>query len=248
MTPDTAMGGARGDFPSTLWTDIALTRENDEAKRRTAWEGLANAYWKPIYVYMRAAWSKSSEEAKDLTQDFFAWMMETGFPGRADPRRGRFRVFVKTALRHFLGNEARASHRLKRGGGRPVLMLDRSADDLSALELPGPAGGSPEEVLEKAWKAELLARARNILEEAFRREGKQVYYDLFRDCVLGASPGLTHAEAATKYAIAASDVNNHLMASKKRFREILTDLVAETVSGGDELRDELKELFGGTVP
>src|ERR1043165_2878931 len=136
-----------GRFPSTLWSRIRETGAADVSVRRAAWDELARKYWRPIYVYIRARWSRPPEEATDLAQDFFAWMMETEFPGRADPERGRFRIFVKTSVENYLKNDEFARRTLKRGGDRRILELDGLASNGAVVQIPDPAGRSPEEIL-----------------------------------------------------------------------------------------------------
>src|SRR5437867_240483 len=122
MDAGTELGGMRRDFPSTCWSRISAAFPEDLAARRAAVEDLSHRYWKPIYAYIRAKWGKTNEEAKDLTQDFFVWMMEGDFIDRADPSRGRFRAYVKVALQHYLSDEERRRQRLKRGGDREILL------------------------------------------------------------------------------------------------------------------------------
>src|SRR5947209_7892091 len=111
---DTNLDARGRDFPSTCWSRLldGFGSPDRSASRRAA-EELARNYWKPIYAYVRSAWSKSIEDAKDLTQGFFVWMMESDFLSRADPGRGRFRGFLKVALKHFLGMDERARGALK---------------------------------------------------------------------------------------------------------------------------------------
>jgi len=224
-------------FPSTLWTQILNVGETDAGKRRAAWEELASRYWKPVYVHIRAQWTRADEEALDLTQSFFAWMIETEFPARADPRRGRFRHFLKSALENFLRMDARARARLKRGGDRRFISLEGAS-------LPQAGNASPESAYDGAWKRELLVRAAALLKEKYRRRGKDVYFEVFRVCVLEDGPALSHAELAARHGISPTDVNNHLMDAKRNYREILKDLLAETVAGTSELDQEFRELFG----
>ena len=156
LDPDTSLGGvARRDFPTTAWSQLAAGAGADEPARRRALETLARGYWKPVYAYLRARRSLSNEDAKDLTQDFFAWMAETDFLARADRSRGRFRAFLKTALDHYLSHEQERRRALKRGGGQVLLAMD----DLPKAEIIDPRGRAPEEVLDEAWRAGLLTRA-----------------------------------------------------------------------------------------
>ena len=238
MTSEQASGRL---FPSTLWTQILSVDQSNADARRAAWEGLASRYWKPVHGYIRVRWSPSPEEALDLTQSFFAWMIETGFPSRADPHRGRFRYFLRAALENFLKMDARARERLKRGGDRRIVSLDAAG---AAIEIPEPDRSSPEAVFEGAWRRELLARAAGLLKEKCARRGKEVQYEIFQACALDDSAKASHAELAARHKISAVDVNNHVMEAKRAFREILKDLLSETVSGSEELQEEFRELFG----
>jgi RNA polymerase sigma-70 factor (ECF subfamily) len=242
LKTETVMGGPVYDFPSTLWCQITCAGDSDAQKRRSAWDGLAGKYWKPVYAYIRTKWAKTNEEAKDLTQDFFAWMMETDFTGRADPRRGRFRAFVRSALDNYVRMDQRHRNRRKRGGSHAIFQLqDSEAKD---WQVPDPAGRPAEEVLQDLWKGELLVRATRLLREAYEKEGKVSHFAVFQDYYLNPAPGVKHEEVAARHRISAADVNHYLMNGKQRFRAIVENLVAETVQGPEELREEMRELFG----
>jgi RNA polymerase sigma-70 factor (ECF subfamily) len=237
-----------GRFPSTLWSRIRETGSADLSVRRAAWDELARNYWRPIYVYIRAKWGRPQDEATDLAQDFFAWMMETQFPGRADPERGRFRIFVKSSLENYLRNDEYARRTQKRGGDRRILELDGLAAMGAVVQLLDPAGRSPEEILEGAWTAELLSRAARELEDILRREARENAFALFRDYYLAEGPELRHEDLAERYGISSSDVHNGLKHARQTYRRVLETLVAETVDGPEELREELQLLFGPRLP
>jgi RNA polymerase sigma factor (sigma-70 family) len=236
---DTSLGGR--DFPSTCWS--RFLGGFSTAAGKEAVESLAASYWKPIYAYIRTRWSKSNEDAKDLAQDFFLWMMESDFLARADRGRGRFRVFVKVALEHYLTDEARRRQAQKRGGDRGIFAIDGSPS--AEIGIAEAAGRMPDQILDDAWRAELFVRATQRLHEEFRAEGKDVVSGVFRDYYLSPSGDLNYREMAAKHGISEVDVSNHLMLAKRRFRAILTDLVAETVENEEDLQDELRTLFGG---
>ena len=238
--PDTTLGGAKRDFPNTRWSLLlgGLRGEGD-------WADLARLYWKPIYAYLRAKWAKSNEEAKDLTQDFFCWLLESDFLSKADPERGRFRAFVKVALKRYLQHDEERQGRQKRGGGVRILALEEKSGNLT---LPDPGARSPEEALDDAWRKELFDRAAERLEETLKRDGREVVFRVFRDYHLKESGELNYRDLAARYRISEVDVSNHLADAKRRLRSILMDFVAETVQGEAELRDELKALFGGMSP
>src|ERR1700732_4558116 len=121
--PDTAIGGARDRFPSTRLSLIESVSAGD-ALRSDALDQVAALYWKPVYKYIRLKWSKSNEEAKDLTQGFFASALERDFFQRFDPRKASFRTYLRMALDRFAANEHAAAHRQKRGSAVSITALD----------------------------------------------------------------------------------------------------------------------------
>jgi len=239
---DTEAGGDRRDFPTTAWSTF-LTGTLDGAAGRRAIETLADKYWKPVYSYIRAKWSKTNEDAKDRTQDFFVWMIESGFLNRADPARGRFRSFLKVALNHYLADIERMHRSIKRGGNATILAIGRGDDELPEIDVADPAGRTPEQLLDEVWRGEIFGRAVDQLESALKEEGRAVHFEVFRDYFLRNEEKIEYRELAQRYKIGTADVSNHLMYVKKRFRAILTDLVTETVQGTQELEAELKWLW-----
>ncbi len=233
---ETSLGGRQRDFPSTCWS-----RFSSGAADRAALEELARGYWKPVYAYLRARFSQSNESAKDLTQDFFVWIVESDLLSRADPAKGRFRAFLKTALQNYFYNEERRQNRLKRGGGREIFALEIRDEE---VDVPDAAGRNPEEALDDAWRREVLGRAAERLEQACRTEGKEAYYKVFHDFYLQGPGATNYKELSARHGISESDISNYLVHAKRRFREIVAALVTETVESPPELREELKSLFG----
>ncbi len=119
-TPDPA--GA-GRFPSTHWSDVLAAGRGATPGAGEALAALCRAYWYPLYAYVRRR-GHDAHAARDLTQEFFARMLEKNYLADADPAKGRFRSFLLAALNHFLANERDRARALKRGGGRPPLSLD----------------------------------------------------------------------------------------------------------------------------
>ena len=134
--PDTAIGGPRDRFPSTRLSLIE-TAAAGEALRNEALEQVAALYWKPVYKYIRLKWNKSNEEAKDLTQSFFASAIERDFFDRFDPKQASFRTYLRMALDHFAANQHIAAKRQKRGGAVTIAALDFDAAEAEAIADPG---------------------------------------------------------------------------------------------------------------
>jgi RNA polymerase sigma-70 factor (ECF subfamily) len=230
-------GGGRA-FPSTRWSRLA--EEGAAERSRAALEELANRYWKPVYAYVRARWAKTDEDARDAVQDFFLWVAEGDLLARADPERGRFRAFVKTALANFLHDGERRRRTLKRGEARALVSM--TGTDGTALELPA-TGASPEEALDEAWRKELLAGATDGLQTELEDQGKPLYFAVFHDFFL-SDEELDYAAVAARHKITKVDVSNYLAHAKRLYRAHLRALLIETVQGDEDLRAELDWLFG----
>ena len=207
-------------------------------------ETLANSYWKPVYLYIRIGWSKTNEEAKDLTQSFFMWMMETDFVTRADPNRGRFRAFLRVSLERFLSMDARKRRSLQRGGDRKFFSISMPDDEFPEAYLQESKSAPPDRILDELWKDDLIRRATEILESRLRQENKEQYFQIFQEYFLQESNPTEYKRLAEKYAVTPSDVSNYLRHAKARFRMIITDLVSETVESASDLQSELEILFG----
>lgn len=235
-------------FPTTRWSRLLADPAADSAAARQAFETLARRYWRPIAAYIRTRWAKSDEDARDAAQEFFLWMLDRGFLAHADPARGRFRGFLKTSLGNFLHDLERKRRTVKRGGNRRVLSLANDQGNADApLDLPDPAGRSPQALLDDLWRKELLAQAVDSLEAELRDRGKGVTFEVFRDYFLADSDP-DYATVAKRYRITTVDVSNHLSYAKKRYRAHLRLAVLETVQNDDDLRAELAWLFEEANP
>src|SRR5262245_17892302 len=179
---DTQLGGAPRGFPATSWSRLGRIRR-DGALDAEALEQLARSYWKPVYLFIRMRWAKTNEDAKDLTQDFFAWILESGFLAKADRERGRFRSFIKLALKSYLGMDDRRSAAAKRGGKNRILSIDSTPAE-AELGIADPSTLSPDDLLDRAWKAELFGRAVERLRDELARGGRETRFQLFRDYFL----------------------------------------------------------------
>jgi len=241
MEFDTSVFEGRTRFPSTAWEMLTRIGRNDASPAEM--EALAAAYWRPVYRFIRAVWKKPVEDAKDLTQQFFAEVFDPGFVKRADPARGNFRKFVLASLRHFLSNQERAGRTARRGGGRPVLSLDAApCADLEELAEPGI---DPEEAFNRAWAAEILGKAIGQLEGDYVAAGKSVWFRTFQEWHLSPDPDadFTLKNLAEKLGITEFDVRNYLTACRRDLRRLCMVLVQQTVSDPAELDAEMTLLF-----
>jgi RNA polymerase sigma factor (sigma-70 family) len=236
-----AMDGAHAPFPETRWS---IVLGGVGAGRAAALEALARAYWRPVYGYARARRLLDHEDALDATQEFFLWMVSSGFLGRADPARGRFRAFVKVALDRFLVDLHRAASSVKRGCAASILSLD--SDVAVGLEPADLDGRSPEDVLDDLWRRELISRALERLERRLTAEGRAKHFALFKDHYVDGLDGGTRSYdvLAARHGVSRVDVSNWLMRTKGWFRDEVRKAVLETVGDANDLGSELRWLFG----
>lgn len=229
MSGDTSLGGAGGVFPETTWGLVSRLR--DTTQHRAALEDLCRRYWKPVYRYARAAWSKSNEDAKDITQAFFLWLLE-GEPLRAyAPERGGLRPYLKVLLRRFIGHREAAMQRLKRGGGA----IHMSIVDDGMVVAPD---ADPEKLFDRAWVHELVTQA----VERVRAREPEVAFKVYERFELSTERP-SYADLATELGIAVGDVKNHLFRIRENVRrEIRADL-AQMTADARELEEEWRLLF-----
>ncbi len=237
-SPDTAMGGLQRDFPHT--TGVLLSRLADPTgtNTRAALELIGRRYWKPVYGWVRAAWSKSSEDAKDLTQAFFLRLHEGDALRNYARERGSFRRYLKVLLRSFVRDQEKARAAGKRGGGVTIL-------DLAALEdgVPEDRGLGPEEAFDAAWAAGLLERSVERVRERCAHDGRATWFRAFEiyDWTGEAS---TYSEAAQRLGVATSDVRNWLHAMREAVRAEARAELAETAPDEATLEEEWNALLG----
>jgi len=238
---DTSIGGGGRAFPTTAWSRF-LEKTAEDSDSSSSFTYLAEQYWRPIYFYIRIAFGKSNEEAKDLTQTFFIWMMEKNTPENADPERGRFRSFLKACLKHYLLNVHKSENCLKRGGGEVHLSINFPED--TPIDAPDLQAGTPEEVLDRSWRKEVLDQALVRLQESLRGAHEESQFKIFEDRYLKNGHKSKMAPLAEIHGVAPSFVANAIRLFRDRYRRILSDIVAETVRDPQELQNELQSLFG----
>jgi RNA polymerase sigma factor (sigma-70 family) len=253
---DTKIGGPGGKFPPTRWSAIVAARSTDAAERTRALETVVEAYWKPIYKYVRIRWNKSNEDAKDLTQEFFSRLIEKNYLGDFDPSKARLRTFLRVCVDHFLGNEAKAATRLKRGDAAQHISLDFDAAEAELRRASQPfaggvIGGSPESMddfLEKEFLRSLFGLSLESLRRFCDAHGKQKHFRLFEihDIENSDTKPPTYADLAEQFGIATTDVTNYLAFARREFRRISLEKLREMTASEDEFRREARALLGVT--
>jgi len=230
---DTAIHAGGSRFPATAWSLLSRLRDPKDPRVQEYLNRMMQMYWRPIYKYVRIAWKRSNEDAKDLTQAFFIHLLEGDLLAKADPERGNFRKLLMAALRNFLANEIRAGHAQKRGGGRMIVSLDVTGEEQGTADPT-----DPKEAFESQWAKELLERAIDKLSRTVRGP----VYAAFRRFHLEDAPV---RDIARELKATEAQVGHYLQDARTVLRRLVMDEIREYVNDETEIARELDELFKG---
>jgi RNA polymerase sigma-70 factor (ECF subfamily) len=230
-----------GRFVTTHWSLIAAAGEPASQASREALEALCQVYWLPLYAFARQR-QFCPEDAQDLTQEFFAQLLEKNYLRAADRERGRFRTYLLAAFKHFLANQRKRSRAQKRGGSCTIHRLAVSAaEDRYCCE---PVDiWTPERVFERSWALTLLDRVLSHLQEEHANAGKSLLFDQVRIFLTGEAPSVSYSQIALTLGTTDGAVRVAIHRLRRRFREMLRAEIAQTVDSPDEVDDELHHLF-----
>jgi len=207
-----------------------------------ALEKLCRTYWFPLYAFARRQ-GNSPEDAQDLTQDFFARLLEKNYLAKADPDRGKFRTFLLKSLKNFLVNEWKRAGRLKRGGGLEFLSIDtNAAEDRYAAEAPDE--DNPDAEYETRWAITLVEQVLTALRQEFNAADKARLFEELRGFIWGNKSSASYAEIAGHLNLSEGSVKVAVHRLRQRFRELLRAEVANTVARPEDIDGELRHLIG----
>ncbi len=231
-----------GIFRTTRWSLVLAAAQPEGSGFREALEQLGRQYRPAICAFLRAYCRCNEDEAEDLAQAFLTQWAAGGMHG-ADEKRGRFRTYLRGALRHFVQKHRRAQNAVKRGGGTP-LAADRHQSTTLA-DIPDARTVTPEEAFDAAYRCDLLAKAVEALEREYAQEDRPEYMVLFRKYYLDPpadSRPPTHQALSDEYGFPVTDVNNWLAHARSRLRRIVVSLVRESVTDEQGFRQEMEML------
>lgn len=237
---DPAPPPAAGWFGTTHWSVVLTAGDLHSPDAHACLAHLCQTYWYPLYVCVRRH-GHSPEDAEDLTQAFFAKLLEKNQIALADPGRGRFRTFLLRSLENFLRNRHRDRTTQKRGGGRPLVSLDaQTAEERYAEEPSGAA--TPAELFEREWAATLLDQVLEQLRREFAAGGRLELFDALEPHLWGDETSTPHAQIAAPLGMTVVAVRVTLHRLRQRFHDLLRAAITATVESPAEAEDELRHL------
>jgi len=234
-----AQNGAMA-FTTTHWS-VVLTAQERSPAADAALEKLCRTYWWPLYGFVRRQ-GYSPEEAQDLTQGFFALLLERRDFDAVRREKGRLRSYLLVSLKNFLGKAHRRSLALKRGEGRSLVPLDELlARERGDLELASAL--SADKVYERRWALTLLEQVLARLEEEYRVAGKELLFESLNELLAGESGGPSQADIAKKLGMTEHAVKQAFYRLRQRYREVLREEIAHTVALPADVEDELRHFI-----
>ena len=215
--------------------------QRDRPESAAALASLCQLYWYPLYAYARRRLS-CPEDAQDLTQEFFARLLEKDYLRQADRQRGRFRSFLLTAFKHFLAKEQERANAQKRGGGRKALPLDFQSGERRYQREPGHET-TAEAHYERGWALTLLEQALGRLRAEQAGAGRGLLFECLEATLTGADAPRPYPELAAELGLSVEAIKVTVHRLRRRYGELLRAEIAQTVPTAEEVEDELRDLF-----
>lgn len=237
---DPSLHARGGRFTTTRWSLVLAAGDGTQARSAEALSTLCEIYWYPAYAFIRRQ-GYSSEDSADLTQAFFARVLEKGYFHEADPTRGRFRAFLCASLRHFLSNERDRARALKRGGPQPPLSLDvESAEGRYRQEARDDV--TPEKLFDRRWALLLLERVLARLKREYDASRRTDMFEALKGYLTGDSSA-PYAEVARALGSSEGAVKVAVHRLRRHFRDLLVEEIAETVESPADIDGEIAHLL-----
>jgi RNA polymerase sigma-70 factor (ECF subfamily) len=225
---------------------VLTAKDENSADYRQALETLCRTYWYPLYAYVRGS-GYGPADAQDLTQGFFMQFLAKNYLRSVEPEKGRFRVFLKVALKRFLVHEWDKVRAQKRGGGHPVLRFDTTRAE-EHFQLEGVPTRGPDQIYDRRWALTLLGEATARLEREYSNSGKASEFHRLKPYLTAERGDIPYTTVASVLQTSEGAARVALHRLRRCFRDIFREVVAETISTEEDLDQEVRyvlEVLGG---
>ena len=233
-------------FVTTHWSVVLSAREKESPQSAAALETLCRTYWYPLYAFSRRQ-GRAPHDAQDLTQGFFARLLQKDYLQAAAREKGKFRTFLLVAFKRFLANEWDREHAQKRGGFTPVVSIDQELAE-SRFAAEPTHNVQPDVLFDRQWAMTLLDQTMRQLQEEYVASGRARLFEYLQSCLAQEESALRYAEIATRLNLTEPAVKMAVHRLRARYREILRAEIAHTVSATEEVEEEIRQLFSAFGP
>jgi len=227
-------------FTTTQWS-VVLEAQGESAAAQEALEKLCRVYWRPIYSFVRRQ-GAGPEEAEDITQGFFASLLEHRNLNAVRKEQGRLRSYLLGALKYFLANERRRGMAIKRGKGQRLIPLEElQADERVEMEPADPV--TAELIYERRWASTVLERVLNLLKDEYRRAGNAALFDSLKELLPGDPDAPSQKDIAAQLGMTENAVRQAFYRFRQHYQSLLREEIAHTVATPGDIEDELRHLI-----
>lgn len=229
------------EFATTQWSIVLAAGRVNDRDAHAALSQLCESYWYPLYAYVRRR-VENVDDAQDLTQSFFAHLLEKGAVAQADRSRGKFRTFLLSAANNFLANEWQKQHAQKRGGNQAKLSLDFGAGE-SKFRMEPTHDLTPEKLFERRWVTTLLDHVLERLQAELAEAGRAEYFEHLKAGLSGDSEAVDYQQAAAALGLTPAAAKQAAYRLRKQYRQLFREEVARTVGDEAEVDEEIGRLL-----
>jgi RNA polymerase sigma-70 factor (ECF subfamily) len=228
-------------FDKTQWSQVIRATDATAEGSSSALQNLCQSYWYPLYAFVRRS-GHSPQDAEDLTQTFFARLLDKNYLASADQEKGRFRTFLIVALKRFLANEFEKQHAIKRGGFSTFVEIDQEhAEALYGEELA--IRDQPDSLLEKQWAITLIENVMKRLQTEYIESDRSELFNLLRSSITRDHSAMGYAKIAEHLKTTEAAVKMAAMRMRERYQTLLREEIGRTVASPDDIDDEIRHLF-----
>jgi len=241
MPRESQFRDARPGFQTTHWSQVLRAIEGDSAESQEALAELCQAYWYPLYAFVRRR-GYSAADASDLTQSYFTLLVEKEYLRQFRPTAAKFRSFLLASFKNFIANEWDRERALKRGGGATILSLDAAQAENRYFKEPSDPV-TPEEIFERRWALTVLERVMGRLRREFTGRGKQEHFEQIEHHLTGQKPKTTYSQIAARLGVSEEAIKAEVTRARRRFGQLLRLEIGETVASEEEVDQEIRYLL-----
>jgi len=228
-------------FDTTRWSVVLLAGQEQSSQSAEALEKLCRTYWRPLYAFVRRR-GYQEQDAEDLTQKFFVRLLDKRDLVAIDPRKGKFRTFLLSALTHFLSNERDYANAAKRGGGRTIIPLDEVRSE-GCQEWEPASEMTPDKLFDTRWAVTVLEVALGRLREEMMGDGKAGQFDALKEYLTEEPVDGKYRQTAARLDMTTQAVAVAVYRLRQRYRQMVREEVAQTVTTAFELEQEMRHLL-----
>lgn len=243
MSSDSSAAGrpAPGYFATTHWSVVLTAQRTDTTRAQAALAKLCQTYWYPLYTFVRRQ-GYNPHDTQDLTQEFFARLLARNYLAGVAQEKGNFRSFLLASMKHFLADERDRSRAAKRGGGQTILSLD-DTDAEERYRLEPVENMTADRLFDRRWVMTLLEQVMGRLRSEYTQLGNAMLYERLKDCLAGSRESAPYAQLAAELSMSEGAVKVAVHRLRARYRELLRDEIAQTVTSQAQVDEEIRHLF-----